>query len=140
MQAIKSGCNDFIWIKIAIHFIAGQLFSQELVIRLVGVERVYDIVAISPGVRFFAIAFIAIRFSEAYEIKPVTGPAFAILWTFQQAVDQFFPGIRAGICFKCNHRFRSWWQSDQVEIGSTDQFASRGSWVEADFLRFQLVS
>ena len=57
-------------------FVAGELFEQEAVVRLVGVERADDVVAVAPGVRprqvLLALAF---GVGVAGQVEPVAGPS-----------------------------------------------------------------
>src|SRR5690606_8577908 len=62
-----------------IKFVPGQLLAHEPVVRLVIVERADDVIAVTPDVRFFIIAFITVSLREAHEIEPMPPPSFAVL-------------------------------------------------------------
>ena len=62
---------------ILIQCITGELLTDELIERLVGVESLNDVIAIRPGIVTGAIGFKAIRLGKADDIKPVARPFFA---------------------------------------------------------------
>ena len=58
----------------AFDLVAGKVFGQEAVERLVVVERVDDVVAVAPGVRLRPVSFVAIRLRVADDVEPVSRP------------------------------------------------------------------
>ena len=70
-----------------------ELFDDELVVRLVGVEGVDDVVAVGPGTverLDGAVALQALGVGVAGGVEPVAGPAFAVMGRGEQAVDGAF--------------------------------------------------
>jgi hypothetical protein len=59
--------------------VAGELFADELVERLVLIERLHDVVPIPPGVFVRKIYFESIRIGVARYIQPVAPPTLAIV-------------------------------------------------------------
>ena len=57
--------------------VAGDLFLDKLVERLVRIECVDHVIAIAPRVREGGVAFHAIAFGIAGHVQPVAAPAFA---------------------------------------------------------------
>ena len=64
--------------------VAGQLFTDETVVRPVLIERANDVVTVAPDVRSRIVDCSAPRVGIADQIKPVTSPAFAIPFVTQQ--------------------------------------------------------
>ena len=77
-----------------------ELLDDELVVRLVGVERVDDVVAVGPGVggavALGAAATQALGVGVTGGIEPVAGPALAVARRGEQAVDGAFEHQRGG--------------------------------------------
>ena len=81
---------------------------------LVLIERVHDIVSVTPGVRLGIILLEAVGLGKAYEVQPVTSPAFAVVRRGEQSFDEaapscvsiteYFPFKRLDVVFE-------WWQS-----------------------------
>ena len=79
---------------VAGQLIAGQLFLNKAVERLVLNERADDVIAVTPGELPVAIgAEIAVGVRVAGGIQPVLAPALAILRRRQVAVDQLAVGV-----------------------------------------------
>ena len=58
--------------------VAGELFDDELIVREVAIERVDDVIAITPDVARLVL-FKAVRVGVACRIKPMSAPAFAVM-------------------------------------------------------------
>ena len=78
-------------------FVAGDLFLDEEVIGLVGVEGADDVIAVAPGGGAFAVDGEAVGFGVADEIKPVAAPALAVAGVGEEFVDLLFVGGGAGV-------------------------------------------
>ena len=80
-------------------FIASQLLGDELVERLVGVQRPDDAVAIFVGVaaRRIRVA-VAIGIGVARDIEPVAAPALTVIRRVEQPIDQLFVSIGRSVC------------------------------------------
>ena len=68
--------------------IAGELFDDELVVRLVLVECANDVIAIRPGVRARLVHFEAVRLREAHHVEPMPRPALAVARRREQLSDE----------------------------------------------------
>ena len=77
--------------------VAGQLFFDELGVRLVGVKAADDVVAIPPGVIAKLVVLEAVAFAEAGHIEPVTAPALAVMRRRQQSINHFFVGVGGAV-------------------------------------------
>ena len=75
-------------------FIARNLLLNETVVRLVGVERLNDIIAIAPGIGSDFVGFEPFTLGVARQVEPMSGPAFAVTRGSQQAVHDFVEGLR----------------------------------------------
>src|SRR2546427_219893 len=60
-------------------FVAGDLFADEAVVRLVIVERFDDVIAITPGIGSRLVGFEPFAFGVARQIQPMPRPAFAVM-------------------------------------------------------------
>ena len=60
--------------------IAGKLFTNKGIVRLVRMEGVNDPVSITPGVRQRMVRILSRRIGIPHHIEPVPCPAFAVLW------------------------------------------------------------
>ena len=74
--------------------VAGKLFPQELVVRLVGIERSDHVIAVLPGLRRGVVARFASGVGVPHQIEPVPPPPLAIGRLSQQPIDH--PGKRVG--------------------------------------------
>jgi hypothetical protein len=59
--------------------VAGDLFMDELVVGLVGVERLDDVVAVAPGVGTGFVGLETVAVGVAGEIEPVASPPPAVV-------------------------------------------------------------
>ena len=78
--------------------ITGELFGDETVKWLVGVEGANDVIAILVGVaaRRIGVA-VAVRVRVTRGVEPVAAPAFAVMRGVEQPVDQPFVGVGRGV-------------------------------------------
>ena len=84
-----------------VHFVAGQLLLDELVVRLVLIERANHVIAIAPRGRTLAVDRETIRFGESRQIQPVTRPSLAVTRIREQPVDDFLVRVGRRIFFEC---------------------------------------
>ena len=77
-----------------VELVSGQLFADELRVRLVLVERVDDVVAVAPAFGAIDVELEAARIGIANEIQPVARPSLAVVRRGEQRVDEFRPGVR----------------------------------------------
>ena len=73
--------------------VTGDLFDDELVVRLVGVERVDHPVAVEPDRPLFVLLE-PVGIGVARGVEPMTPPPFAVMRRGQQSLDLFFIGVR----------------------------------------------
>ena len=59
--------------------VAGELLDDEAVVRLVGVERADDVVAVPPGVGPGLVELVAVGVGVAGQVEPVPAPALAVV-------------------------------------------------------------
>ena len=59
--------------------IARDLLAEKLVVRLVGIQRLDDVIAIAPGVRPQLVALKAVRVRVVRDVQPVPRPALAVM-------------------------------------------------------------
>ena len=109
------------------HRIAGDLFSDELVVGFVVVERGDDVVAEVVGAEAFAVGLESVALSEAHDVEPVARPAFAVAWAGERAVDEFLPSVgrlvgEEGIDFSGRRR-----QAVHDEVETADEGAAIGA-------------
>src|SRR5207245_5172230 len=67
--------------------VARELLSQKLTVRLILIQGMDHVVAVTPRVRALAVGFVAVGFRVAHDIQPVLSPAFAVVGRSQQALD-----------------------------------------------------
>src|SRR5262249_51118922 len=73
----KEGRGDLRLGVATVHFVAGKLFGNEAIKRLILIEGVNDIIAVAPGAWLGPVALVTVRFGIAGYIEPVQGPALA---------------------------------------------------------------
>ena len=64
-----------------------SLLLEEAVVRLVVVEALDDVVAVSPGVRLGGVELVAVGLGVADQVQPVPAPALAVARGREQSVD-----------------------------------------------------
>ena len=121
-----------------IDLVAGDLLAHELVVGLVGVERLDDVVAVGPGVGTVGVQPVALAFGVAGEVEPVLGPALAVARAGEQAVDEAFVGVWAAVGHEGLHLLRRRRQAVQVEVHAAHQFLAAGLGGGAQTVRFEL--
>ena len=119
-QPVKAGRNDRIGTRRR-QFVARQLLADELIIRLVVVQRADDVIAISPGMRLDAVALEAVRLRETDQVEPVSRPTLAVVRRVQQVVDDLSESLRRIVRQKLRDRFGRRRQSSQIEICPAQQ-------------------
>ncbi len=74
-------------------FVAGDLFLDEAVERLVLVERGDHVVAVAPDVGPRAVGVVAVRVRVARQVQPAPALALAVVGRREQAVDELLVGL-----------------------------------------------
>ena len=104
--------------------ITGDLFLQEPVIRLVGIEGLDDVVAVGPGVGAQFIARKAVRVGVVGDIQPVPGESLAVVGRGQKCIDQIFVGLGIRAVDKRLHRLWLGRQAKQIKIQAANKGAA----------------
>jgi len=104
-----------------------ELFDNESVIRLVFVESLDDVIAISPRIRIngtFAPSIeLPFGIRVPRHIEPVPSPTFTVMRRGQQLVHHLFKCLRRIIVQELVRFLRRRWQTNQVEIDAANQRA-----------------
>ena len=98
-----------------IHFVSGELMTEEAVVGQILVEGPDHPVAIAPGLLSLLVEFEAIAFCKASHIEPVLGPALAIGRGREESVNDVFAGSGVGVVEKGLDFGRCWRKAGQVE-------------------------
>ena len=106
--------------------IASNLLPDELIIRLVVIQRLDDIVAIRIGVLPIAVRLESVGFGEAGDVQPVSAPAFTIAGAGQNTIHQLLHRIGPGVADKLFHFFRRGRESVHHEVKAPDERATIG--------------
>ena len=101
--------------------VAGDLLTHELVVRLVGVERVDDVIAIQIRFGNRIVGVVAARVGISRDIHPIAAPALAVMRRGEQILDQVGKRVRRFVGQKCVDLRGCRGEADQVEIGSAQQ-------------------
>src|SRR5262249_52135676 len=102
------------------------LLSDEVGVGLVVVERLDHVIAVAPHEGAVFVAFETGALSEAHHVEPVASPALTVARRGEKAVHNFLPRIRRPIGFERANLLRRGRQSNEVQIGATDQNTTRG--------------
>ena len=108
-------------VRPSFHFVAGDLFPEELTVRFVVIETANHIVAVAPSVRFGAVPFIPVALGVPDDVEPVPAPLLAVFCGRQQTVDQLLPRFNVRVLHEGIDLFRSRWQTGEVVIRSANQ-------------------
>ncbi len=101
--------------------VAGELLADETIVRLVAIEGMDDVIAITPGVRPIFVQAKTVRLGIAGQVEPVPAPAFAVARAGKQTVHQPVVGIGSSVGEKGVNFCRRRGQTDQVEGDPADQ-------------------
>ena len=120
-------------------FVAGQLFLDEAIPGLVGVERADDVVAITPCVGADRICVgVAVGVGVARDVEPMASPAFAVGLGGQQTVDQFREGVGRSVGDERGGLGRRGRQAGQVEGRAADERGAIGFGGEVELVGFSV--
>ena len=95
-----------------IELITGNLLPYKKIVRFIAVQRVNNIIAVSPHMRHVGITLVTGRISVAREIKPISTPTFAIAMIVKQSIDKMLVGEWAKIIDICVDNIRFRWNAD----------------------------
>ena len=106
--------------------VGGELFEDEPVVGLVGVERLDDVVAIRPRAGVAVVLAVAVDVPPdgvgvAGRVEPEAAPTLAVMRRCEEAVDDFFVGVRRGVREKRRHVARLGRQAGQIVAGAAEQ-------------------
>ena len=107
--------------------VAGELFADELIERLVVLEGVEHVVAVEAGFGDGIIGVVAGRVGVAHDVEPVASPAFAVVGRGEQAFDEAGPGVGRGVgqIFVDFGGRRG--QAEKVEVGAAQEHCRWGA-------------
>ena len=74
-------------------FVAGDLFADKFVVRLVFVEGADDVVAVAPHVGALVVVGVTAGVRVARHVQPMLPPALAVMRTGQQAINERRPRL-----------------------------------------------
>ena len=86
--------------------IAGKLFADELVVRLVVVERLDDVITIGRGIFARRVLLEPGRLGEANNVEPMPRPPFAVTAGCEQALDEPVLSVRPFVRNERRHFLR----------------------------------
>ena len=75
-------------------FVSRKLLGRKLTKGLVRVQAPHDIIAKTPGCHVVPVVLKPLGLGEANHIEPVLSPFLAVVGTRQNAINQFWPGVR----------------------------------------------
>ena len=101
--------------------VAGDLFAQEHVVGLVGVERVDHVVSVTPRLRHGIVGCFAGRVGVANDVEPVPAPVLAVSGRRKQAIHDGLDRARGRILFERSDLVVRGRQTGQVESQSPQQ-------------------
>ena len=107
------------------HQVAGNMLDHKVVIRHIGVEGAYNVVAIAISLRNRIIRLVTAGLGKAHQIEPVLPPAFAEVRRGEQVFDKVFIDVRRSPCNKRPDFLPCRRQADEVEVQPANKRASR---------------
>ena len=102
--------------RIATKLVSGQLFTDEVGIGRIGIERPDHIVPIRPGIRALSVDLETMRVGVAHHIEPLLSPVLSVGWRLQQRLHHAFGGIRARVPLKGQSLFWRWRKAGEIEV------------------------
>ena len=103
--------------------VAGNLFPDKLVVRLVLVERINDIVAVAECVDVGEVFVEAIAVGIAGDVEPVATPFFAVMRRGQKPIDDPAECIRRFVSEEIGDFLHRWRKAGQVVGGPANESA-----------------
>ena len=86
-QPVETGSNQGLLFG-GRYLIAGQLFHQETIVRLVVVKRADHVIAITPGIAPVGVVLETIGLGETDNVEPVLSPTLTVARAGEQPFDQ----------------------------------------------------
>src|SRR5262249_35718016 len=106
--------------------VARDLLADELVVRLVFVERFDDIVAVTISRSHWIIRIVSGRVRVTRDIEPMPSPFFAVSLRPEQTINDLLEGASRGVPQKRLNLFRRRRQPGQIESRAANQRAFIG--------------
>ena len=91
-HAQEAGGDEMVGVA-GLELIAGQLFTDELVVGFVGVEAADHVVAVAPGVWSRIVVGETRRVGVAHHVEPVAGHLFAVVGAPEEPLNERLPGL-----------------------------------------------
>ena len=114
--------------------VARELLDDELVERLVRVERADDVVAILPSPLALGVRIrVAIGVRVARDVEPVPPPTLAVMWRREQAVEQLLVGVGRSVLLEGLDLRRRRRQAQEVKARAADERGAVGGRGEREF-------
>ena len=105
--------------------VPGDVFHDKVIVRHVGVEGAYDVVAVAIGLWDGVIRLVPARLGKPHEVEPVLAPAFAKMRRRQQPLDEVFVGDRRSVRNERLDFRRRGRQASEVKVQSADHRLAR---------------
>ncbi len=125
-HAEETGCGEGLARGLG-DLVASDLFGHEAIVGDVRIERVNQVVPISPDVLFCAVIFESFGLSVPDYIHPVTRPFFAVVRAGEETFNEARPGIVGGVGHECIHFLGGWWEAEEVIGGTADKLFFGGA-------------
>ena len=106
-----------VWIDL----VPSQLLHHKPVVRLVAVERLNDVVAVTPRIRAVGVLLVPIRLGIPHQIEPGPSHLLAVTWTSEQLINQRFVSRIRGVRQEGVHHLWAGRQPRQIECDSPRQ-------------------
>ena len=103
------------------HEVARDLLANELVVRLVTIERIDHVIAIAIGLRDGIVGAVAGGIRIAHDVEPVPAPTLAVVGGGKQAIDHFGEGVLRSVVDKRLNLFGRGRKARQIIGGATNQ-------------------
>ena len=132
-EPIEAGSGDRFGVSVG-EFVAGELFAEEAVVGLVGIEGADHVIAVAPGVGFGIVAFVTVALGEAHEVEPVAAPLLAVSRGFEQTVDDGFKGARGTVALEGGHFFGRRRETGEIVGRATEPLVARRGGIGGELL------
>ncbi len=120
------------------NIVAGDLLAEELIVRLVAVQRADHVIAVRPRIVTGAVALETVSVGVVGHVKPVARPVFAVVRRGEESLDQFFIGIGSRVGHEGLRFLGGGWEPQQVEAKPTDQSSAVGLGIGREPFLFEL--
>ena len=101
--------------------IAGQLFLNKTIVRLIVVEGTNHVIAVAPGIGTEIVVLETLGLGEPDNVQPVLAPVLSVMFARQQAIDNLLPGFGRSVIYECGNFGRRGWKTREIERDAADQ-------------------